>query len=100
MIQTHDQIFSSQMSVAFQHLHALVAANCGNFLVRESCLNKSTHGFMSQVMKAKVLQSLHFLDSLPHPVELVRSPNTITTRFSEEDQIRIFRPLGIRNRLR
>ena len=92
LIQPADKVFSSQMCVAFQHLHALVSADGGNLLIRKTGLNKSAHGFMAQVMKAKVLQTLLALDRLPHPIELVRSPITISTRFSKEDQIRIFRP--------
>ena len=72
----------------------------GNFLIRETGLDKSAHGLMTQVMKAKVLQPLLTLDCLPHPIKLVRSPFTISTRFTEKDQIRIFRSRRIAHRLR
>ena len=83
------------MRVALQHLHALMAADGGNFLIRKSGLDKSAHGLMTQVMEAKILQTLLSLDRLPHPIKLVRPPLTIATWFTEEDQIRIFGRVGL-----
>src|SRR5260370_41468421 len=67
-----------------------MSAYWGNFLIRKTGLYKSAHGLMTQVMEAKVLQTLLTLDRLPHAIKLVRPPFTIATRFTKKDQIRIF----------
>ena len=70
-----------------------------NFLIRKTGLDKSAHGLMTQVMKAKIFQPLLTLDRLPHPIKLVRPPFSIATWFTEKDQIRIFRSRWIAQRL-
>jgi hypothetical protein len=46
-IELFNQILCPQMRVAFEHLHRLVAADGGDFLIRESGFNKAADGLMA-----------------------------------------------------
>ena len=50
-VKPGDQILGAQVCVPFQHLHALVAAYGGHFLVVQAGLNETTDSFVTQVVK-------------------------------------------------
>jgi hypothetical protein len=46
-IELFDQVLGAEMRIAFKHLHRLVAADGGDFLVGESGFNETADGFMA-----------------------------------------------------
>lgn len=77
------------MRVTFQHLHRFVPANRGDFLIAEACLNQAADCFMTQIVKAKVLNAQLVFDFDPDTVEAVGSAFAVSTWFAKENQVGI-----------
>ena len=85
LVHTCHEIFSSKMRVALEHLHGLVTANSGYLLVRKSGLHETADGFMAKIMKPKIGHALLSFDRLPHAIELIGTPLSVSTRLSKKD---------------
>ena len=91
-IELFNQILCPQMRVAFKHLHRLVAADGGDFLVGESGFDEAANGLMTEIVEVQIDESVVSFNLLPHPVGRVRTPFPVTTWLAKEDQVCVDRP--------
>ena len=87
LIQPRHQILRTQVGVALQHLHGLVAGDGGDFLITKAGLDQARDGFVAQVVEAQAPDAGGFQGAVPGRAGFIRTAYAITAGFAEEDQV-------------
>jgi hypothetical protein len=77
LIEPAHQVFGTQVGIAAQHLHGLVAGDRRDLLVAETGLDQARDRLVTQVMKTQPLDAGLFQRAVPGGTELVRPTRTI-----------------------
>ena len=99
LIQSLDQVFSSQVRVALQHLHGLVAGYGGDFLIAKARFYQARDSLVAQVVEAQVGDLCILDDLFPCHAEFIRPAFAVVTGFATEDEVGIEWARGIGERL-